>query len=92
KFLEGAPTLIVEILSPGTVRHDRVVKMNRYARSGVPYYWLADPVETTLELYRLDGSTYRLEASLGPADRHRPLAFPEVELSMDELFAPLPED
>lgn len=38
----GVPTLIVEILSPSTARHDRVTKRRLYQRSGVPTYWIVD--------------------------------------------------
>lgn len=89
KYVEGAPTLLIEILSPGTAGRDRTLKLNRYARSGVPHYWIVDPAEQTLELYRLEGDAYRVEAALGPGDTFRPQAFPGIELKLDELFAPL---
>ncbi|PYN35461.1 MAG: hypothetical protein DMD98_08740, partial [Candidatus Rokuibacteriota bacterium] len=38
--VEGAPDLLVEVLSPGTARRDRVRKLNAYARHGVRHYWL----------------------------------------------------
>lgn len=37
----GQPLLFVEVLSPSTARHDRVVKRGRYQRSGVEY-WIID--------------------------------------------------
>jgi len=42
--IEGAPALVVEILSPSTLRHDRVLKLNLYARAGVAEYWLLTPI------------------------------------------------
>ncbi|HSJ07025.1 MAG TPA: Uma2 family endonuclease [Longimicrobiales bacterium] len=41
--VEVAPALVVEVLSPGSERIDRVLKPPRYAEPGVPEYWLADP-------------------------------------------------
>ena len=41
--IEGAPTLVVEVLSPSTARLDRGRKMRLYAEHGVPYYWIVDP-------------------------------------------------
>jgi len=42
------------VLSPSTVRHDRVRKMQIYARAGVQHLWLLDPLAHTLEVYRLE--------------------------------------
>lgn len=56
--IEGAPTLVVEVLSPSTARIDRDRKMKLYAEHGVPYYWIADPVSRTVEAYRLVGAAY----------------------------------
>ena len=55
---EGAPTLAVEVLSPSTGRIDRKTKLAIYARHGVPYYWIVDPVGRTIDVHRLTGSRY----------------------------------
>ena len=52
--IEGAPLLVVEVLSPSTRRHDRQVKMARYASLAVPHYWIVDPEAHRIECYRLD--------------------------------------
>lgn len=51
--IEGAPDLIVEIVSPGSRSRDRITKFNLYAQHGVPEYWIIDAVSRTLERYRL---------------------------------------
>ena len=48
--IQGAPDLVVEILSPSTERYDRGYKRTMYARNGVREYWLVDPVAETVEL------------------------------------------
>jgi Uma2 family endonuclease len=53
--IEGAPTLLVEVLSPGTTGVDRNVRRALYARQGVPFYWIVDPEARTLEAFRADG-------------------------------------
>jgi Uma2 family endonuclease len=50
---ELVPDWVCEILSPGTARKDRVVKMPIYARHGVAHLWLVDPLERTLEAFAL---------------------------------------
>jgi Uma2 family endonuclease len=57
--VEGAPALVVEILSPATPLYDRTTKSRRYAALGVPHLWLVEPEPRRLECYRLEGSAYR---------------------------------
>src|SRR5512132_1473002 len=58
--IEGAPTLVVEVLSPSTARLDRDRKMKLYAEHGVPYYWIVDPETRSVEAYTLNGAVYAL--------------------------------
>lgn len=58
--IEGAPLLVVEILSPSTRSQDRNVKAQRYATLGVPHYWIVDPEARRLECYRLESGAYAL--------------------------------
>ena len=58
-----APDWLCEIISPSSVRHDRVVKMRRYARQGVTWVWLVDPLARTLEDLHLEGDRWTVVAS-----------------------------
>jgi len=51
KYFNGAPDLIVEVISPGTIRADKVTKFNLYEKHGVIEYWLVDPEAQTLEVW-----------------------------------------
>jgi Uma2 family endonuclease len=51
--IEVVPDWVCEILSPSTARKDRMTKMPVYARYGVPYLWLVDPLARTLEAFAL---------------------------------------
>lgn len=54
--IEGPPLLVVEILSPSSVRFDRGAKSRRYAAFDVPHYWVVDPDAQVIECYRnVDG-------------------------------------
>jgi Uma2 family endonuclease len=57
-FFDGPPYLVVEILSPGNMRHDRVTKFDLYQRSGVSEYWIVDADERFLEVNHLRDGRY----------------------------------
>lgn len=50
---KGAPDFVVEILSPSTQRHDRLVKLDLYQRAGVREYWIVDPDSATVQVFTL---------------------------------------
>ena len=52
---KGAPDLVVEILSPSTRRHDRLVKLDLYQRAGVREYWIVDPENKAVQVFLQDG-------------------------------------
>ncbi len=49
----GAPDLIVEVVSPDSQTRDRRTKFREYEAAGVPEYWLPDPILRTFEAYRI---------------------------------------
>ncbi|MBM3934059.1 MAG: Uma2 family endonuclease [SAR202 cluster bacterium] len=51
--VEGAPDLIIEVLSLGTVGRDRKLKLDLYARYGVKEYWMVDPEKETVQVLQL---------------------------------------
>lgn len=61
-YFAQPPDWACEILSESTRRTDRGSKMRIYARERVPHVWLVDPIAHTLEVFRLDGTTYRFIA------------------------------
>jgi Uma2 family endonuclease len=62
--IEGPPDLIVEVLSPTTEKTDRAIKSRIYAQFGVPHYWLIDPLEKRLEMFRLSRGRFRTSLHL----------------------------
>jgi len=89
--LRGAPDLAVEVLSPSTRRRDLSDKLRLYERSGVTEYWVVDPEEDTVEVYRQNEGGYRLEARLSveQGDTLSSPLFPGWALALEELFHPL---
>lgn len=47
---EGAPNLVVEVISPGSVTHDRITKRRLYDEAGIQEYWILDPHEQYIEV------------------------------------------
>jgi Uma2 family endonuclease len=85
-FLTVPPDWACEVLSPRTHRTDRVVKMPVYRRERVGHVWLVDPDAKTLEVYRLDGDTYRLLDTFGDEARVRAEPFDAIELELGALW------
>jgi Uma2 family endonuclease len=88
--IEGAPDLLVEVLSPGTSRRDRHEKLKLYAESGVREYWIVDSIERQIEFLVNDSGTFRV--ALPVDDRYRSAELPEVELDLGELWQQLDHD
>ncbi len=85
--IEGAPVLVVEVLSKATADRDRGVKSRRYAELGIRHYWLVDPDARRVECRRLEGGAYRTtvaaegDASLAPPE------FDGLTLALSALWA-----
>jgi Uma2 family endonuclease len=58
KFV-GAPDLVVEVASPGTVAFDRLTKYDAYERTGVPEYWIVNLERQTVEVFVLEGGKFQ---------------------------------
>lgn len=56
----GAPDLIIEILSPATSRKDVRDKFDLYEESGVLEYWIVDPLDELVDVFVLQNNKYQL--------------------------------
>lgn len=90
-YYELPPDWACEVLSRSTARLDRVRKVPIYARARVPYVWLVTPTEQTLEVFHLDGESYRLIATHGGDEVVRAEPFSAVELELAALWAGNPK-
>jgi Uma2 family endonuclease len=88
--VEGAPDLVVEVLSPSTASIDRGKKRERYARYGVPEYWILDPRKRTLNIYSLAGGQYVPRVlTTGTFDWQPVPDGPTLHIDLDALFRDL---
>jgi Uma2 family endonuclease len=87
RAVEGAPLLVVEILSPSTRERDRTVKARRYAEVGIAHYWIVDPDAKRIECYRLQATIYTLLIdSTSPARLAHP-DFPDLQIDLAAIWA-----
>ncbi len=87
-WVRGAPDLAVEILSPGTAARDRGVKLKAYARFGIREYWIVDPEQKAIEVYRLAGPGYELAKTFAAAETLTSPLLPGFTLPVARAFQP----
>ena len=88
--IEGAPDLVVEVLSPSNAYLDRYTKKDTYFRCGVKEYWIVDPANKTLEIYTLaqeDKNTPLL--NLVEEGEITSTVIPQLKFDLKEVFKTL---
>ncbi|MBL8911496.1 MAG: Uma2 family endonuclease [Archangium sp.] len=81
-----APDWVCEVISPSTEVIDRADKIPIYAQHKVGHVWLIDPGIKTLEIFRLDGATYRLLTTARDVQVVRAEPFESMELDLTALW------
>ena len=84
---ELPPDWVCEVLSPSTAPTDRAEKMPVYAREGVAYVWLVDPIARTLEAFSLDAGRWVVLGTWRDEARVRVAPFAEHEIALADLWA-----
>lgn len=88
--VRGAPDWLAEVVSPSTVRHDRLVKLPVYERAGVREVWLIDPVDRRVSVYRLEAGRYGRPILLELKGKTPLTAVSGVSVDWDRLLRKLP--
>ena len=82
----GAPDLIVEIISPNNKKHDIETKYNLYQEAGVLEYWIIEPQERIVLVYTLkDGKYIGLQPKI-EGNIIESVLFPDLKISVDDAF------
>lgn len=84
---EVVPDWICEVFSPGTMKKDRMLKMKVYARHGVAYLWLVDPLAKTMETFALDNGRWTVTGLYADEDEVRAAPFEAIVLNLGDLWA-----
>lgn len=86
--VEGAPDLVIEIVSTGSASRDWIEKLRIYQRAGVPEYWVVEPEARCITVLVLQGDSYSVFSKACDAELVKSTTFPELELAPAKLFDP----
>ncbi len=82
----GAPDMIVEILSPSSVKLDRWKKYQLYEKAGVKEYWLVDPMNESVEIHLLSGNQYTFHGVYTKDDTISVHVLSGLEIDLHQIF------
>ena len=85
-YVDGAPDLAVEVISPSSRQYDAFEKRINYARAGVQEYWLVDPVERSVAIYTLEQDQFVRVSQAD--DLLRSKVLPGYWLRLEWIFPP----
>lgn len=85
--VEGAPTIVAEVVSPSSHVNDRLRKLNLYAAKGIREYWIVTPTPPSVELFLLnDSGYYELRGTYEADDELHSLALPQLRIPLKKVF------
>ncbi len=87
KNIEGAPDLVIEILSESTAYRDLVKKKKLYSRFGVREYWIVDPGEKTVEIYSIKDEVFLLKNVFSSNDILQSSLLSGLKIKLSDVFA-----
>lgn len=85
-YYYGAPDLVCEVLSPSTALRDRADKFLLYEKHGVREYWLIDPLNIYMEVYRLQNGVFVRQGVYGTHDTFVSIVLDEQNVPVMQIF------
>ncbi len=85
-YITGAADLVVEIVSPGSERTDRIAKYAEYERAGVAEYWLIDPRFDDAQFYQRNAAGLYERVPLDANGVYHSAILPRLTLPVDLLW------
>jgi Uma2 family endonuclease len=86
KGCNGAPDLIIEVLSPSSIKMDRWNKYQLYEKAGVKEYWLVDPTNQAVDVHLLVSQQYEFQGVFTKEDTVSVHLLPGLTLDLNEIF------
>ena len=84
--IQGAPDLVVEILSLATAERDRTLKLDLYARHGVKEYWIVDPDARTITVFLQGENLFEVMGIYGEEQTLRSPTLEGFNITLQEIF------
>lgn len=85
-FVDRTPQWVCEVVSPSTARLDRVKKLPLYAELGVAHAWLVDPLQRTLEIFRLVDGRWSIVGGYETSGEIRAEPFDAIGFELSDLW------
>jgi len=82
-----SPDWVAEVVSPSTEKYDRTDKLRIYARERVPWVWLIDPLQRTLEVLAWSDAGWIIRGAYRDDARAHLEPFDAIELDLSVLWA-----
>ncbi|OOR90095.1 restriction endonuclease [Moraxella caviae] len=83
----GAPELVIEILSKGNSKREMNIKFELYQEAGVLEYWIVDPANFSVLVYTLQDGKFITGRPFTEGDIVKSPLFPELRIAVDDIFA-----
>lgn len=84
---KGAPDLIIEIVSPASVKNDMLKKFNLYERAGVKEYWIVEPNGKIVTVFILgDNTQYGRQKVYSEDDEIQISVFKDLKINLKPVF------
>ncbi len=84
--VHGAPDLVIEVISPTSIRRDRSQKMKIYEQFGVREYWLVDPKNQSVEVYQMQANRYEMTSVAAETGQIESSVLEGIDLDVNRVF------
>ena len=83
---QSPPLLVVEVVSPESIKRDYRYKRSEYAALEIPEYWIVDPIESKVTVLLLEEGLYE-DTEFTGTQKIVSLTFPELNLTVEQVLA-----
>ena len=85
-YVDGAPDLVVEVISPSSIDYDRTTKFSLYEDIGVREYWLVDPDDQSVEVFVLRDGRYEQRGRFTSGEQARSALLDGLSVEVASIF------